>query len=178
MTSQDLKSRYDEIYERLRKSKDVGDMRLFGAGVTKMFKQVADTMPNVAMMAIEYWSALEYNNFVTPAEAMDVASDFINDDTKVSGATEPSKGAHWDMDTLKSFLMQKGLPMEEKPYYNWASLWLTVNMIYSDFANAFVAITGKKDNDTIATASYTFAVKKLKDRDRHNFIREYFDLDD
>lgn len=113
MTTQELKARYDEIYERLRTSKDVGNMRLFGAGVTKMFEQVAATSPNIAMMALEYWAAL----------------------------------------------------------------WLTVNMIYSDFANAFVAITGKKDNDTIATASYTFAVKKLKDRDRPHFIREYFELE-
>lgn len=177
MTTQELKARYDEIYERVRTSKDVGNMRLFGAGVTKMFEQVAATSPNIAMMALEYWAALEYNNYVTPTEATEVASDFINDDTKVSGAVEPSKGAHWDMATLKSFLMQKGLPLEESPYYNWAALWLTVNMIYSDFANAFVAITGKKDNDTIATASYTFAVKKLKDRDRPHFIREYFELE-
>jgi hypothetical protein len=178
MTPQELKTRYDAIYNIMRASQDVEKMRVFGEGVTKMFNQIAHTAPNIAAMALEYWVAIEYDNYVTASEANEIASHFVNDDTKVSGATEPSKGVHWDMDTLKSFLLQKGLPLEDKPHYNWPALWLAVNMEYSDYANAFVALTGKRDNDTMATASYTFAVKKLKDPDRPHFIREYFDLDE
>jgi hypothetical protein len=178
MTSQELKARYAELYEDMRKSKDVGKMKVFGTGFTKMFDRVANTAPDIAAMTIDFLSAIEYYNYVTQVEAMDVASHFINDDMKISGATEPSKGAHWGMETLKSFLVQKGLPLEEAPYYNWPSLWLVVNMEYSDYANAFFELMGKKDNEAMAVAAYTFAVKKLKDRDRHSFIREYFDLDD
>lgn len=177
MTPNELKTRFAELYDNMATSHDVSKMRHFGTAFSTMFDRVAVQHPDIAQSTLDFLAMLEYNNYVTPTEATEVASDFINDDTKVSGATEPSKGAHWDMATLKSFLMQKGLPLEESPFYNWATLWLTVNMIYSDFANAFVAITGKKDNDTIATSSYTFAVKKLKDRDRPHFIREYFELE-
>lgn len=178
MTTNELMERYDELYEDMRKSRDVSKMKIFGAGFTKMYHQAAHTHPDLAASTLEFLSAIEYHNYVTQAEAMEVASHYINDDMKVSGATEPSKGAHWDMVTLKSFLMQKGLPLEEKPYYNWYALWLTVNMEYSDYANAYADLFGKKDNETMGVAAYTFAVKKLKDRDRHSFIREYFDLDD
>lgn len=81
------------------------------------------------------------------------------------------------MDTLKAFLTQKGLPLEDKPYYNWPALWLTVNMIYSDFADTFVELLGTKENERIAIASYKMAIKKLKDKDREHFVRDYFDLD-
>lgn len=178
MNSQELKARYAELYDEMKGSKDVSKMVLFGTAFTRMFDKVAVSHPDLAAMTLDFLSAMEYNNFVTQIEAMDVASHFINDDTRVSGASEPSKGAHWSMATLKEFLTQKGLPLEDKPYYNWPALWLTVNMIYSDYADAFVTLFEEKDNETMAVASYTLAVKKLKDKDRRSFIREYFDLDE
>lgn len=173
-----MKAAYDRLYQVMKGSKDVSKMKMFGTTFSNMFYQVAEKHPEIAMATIEMLSAIEYNNYVTMAEAMDVAHDFINDDTMVTGLPEPSKRAHWSMESLKSFLMQKGLPLEEKPYYNWCALWLTVNMIYSDFANTFVELLGAKDNERIAVASYKMAVKKLKDLDRPHFIREYFDLDE
>lgn len=176
MIAKDLIDKYLQLYDTMKHSKDVSKMKMFGTTFTQMFKQVAEKHPEIAMATIELLSAVEYNNYVTMTEAMDVAHEFINDDTSVTGLPEPSKGAHWSMETLKSFLGVKGLPLEDKPYYNWCALWLTTNMIYSDFANTLVEITGAKDNDRIATACYKMAVKKLKDLDRPAFIREYFEL--
>lgn len=141
-----------------------------------MFDKVATAHPDIAAATLEFLSSMEYNNFVTPAEATMVATKFINDDMAISGASQPSKGPHWSMETLRTFLASKGLPTEEKPYYNWPALWLTVNMEYSDYAEVFAKLMGAKDNESLATASYTMAVKKLKDRDRPKFIREYFNL--
>ena len=151
-------------------------MRMFGSIITHMFNQVAEKHPDIAMATIELLSAIEYNNYVSMPEAINTASHFVNDDTLITNNAEPTKGAHWSTEALKSFLGVKGLPLEDKPYYNWCALWLTVNMIYSDFANTLSEITGAKDNDRIATACYKMAVKKLKDLDRPHFIREYFEL--
>lgn len=178
MTSQELKNRFAELYADMATSKDVSKMKVFGTAFTKMFDKVATQHPELAAITLDFLMGMEYNNFVTPTEATNVANHFINDDTGISGASEPSKGPHWPMDNLKTFLTQKGLPLEDKPYYNWPALWLTVNMEYSDYADAFSKLLGTKDNERLAVASYTMAVKKLKDKDRHNFIREYFDLDD
>ena len=162
----------------MRKGKDVSKMKHFGAAFTMMFGQVAEKHPDIAMSVLDFLSGMEYHNFVTPIEAAAVASTFINDDTYLSGASESSKGAHWSMESMKNFFMQRGVLLEEKTYYNWPALWLTVNMIYSDYADALAKLIGSKENEKIAMASHALAVKKLKDRDRPHFIREYFDLDD
>lgn len=177
MNAQELKARYAELYANMALSKDVSKMKLFGTAFSQMFDKVATSHPDIAMATIEFLTAMEYHNFVTPVEATSVASHFINDDMYVSGASEPTKGAHWPMETLKSLLSQHGLPLDEKPFYNWPALWLTVNMEYSDYAEVFAKLLDSKENESIATAAHAFAVKKLKDKDRPQFIREYFGLD-
>lgn len=178
MTAQELKSLYEGYYKEVVESKDPSKMLVLGGVTTRLFNEMADRHPDIAQREVEALEAMGFYNYVTLAEASEIASEFINDDTMITGNVAPSKGAHWNMDALKSFLTQKGLPLEEKPYFNWPALWLTVNMVYSDYANAFVEVLGSKENDKIATASYKFALKKLKDLDRKHFIREYFDLDD
>lgn len=178
MTPQELKARFAELYDEMKEGKDVSKMIVFGTAFTQMFDKVATAHPDIAAATLEYLTSMEYNNFVTPAEATMIATKFINDDMAISGASQPSKGPHWSMETLRTFLASKGLPLEEKPYYNWPALWLTVNMEYSDYAEAFAKLMGAKDNESLATASYTMAVKKLKDRDRSRFIRDYFYLDE
>lgn len=178
MNTSELKERYATLYAAMAGSRDTSKMKLFGTAFTQMFDRVADLKPDLAMTTLELLSAIEYNNFVTPVEATEVAAHFVNEDTMVTGTPEPTKGPHWSMDVLKSFLAQRGLPLEEKPYYNWPALWLTVNMEYSDLANTFVELLGSKENERLAVASYKVALAKLKDRDRPHFVREYFDLDD
>lgn len=177
MNTADLKERFGELYENMAHSKDVSKMKHFGKTFATMFDKVAEVHPDMASAIVDMLSAIEYNNFVTKDEAIEVSSHFINDDMVITGNPEPSKGVHWSMDALKSFLEQKGLPTEEKPSFNWYALWLTVNMVYSDYADAFVSLLGRNDNETIAIASYTLALKKMKDLDRPKFIRAYFHLD-
>ena len=177
MNANELKARFAELYAEMSASKDVGKMELFGTAFTNMFDKVATMHPDIATSTLDFLSAMEYNNYVTPAEAIEEASHFINDDAKLKGNAEPSRGARWNMDTAKAFLSQRGLALEEKPYYNWPALWLTMNMIYSDFADTLVELLGEKDSEKVAVASYKMAVKKLKDLDRPNFVREYFELE-
>lgn len=178
MTPKEMMEQFDMLYESMTTSKDVAMMKHFGATFKQMFGKVAVSDAKLAMETLNLLSAMEYNNFVTMEEAVEVASHFINDDMRLSGATSPTKGAHWPADVLKNFLNQKGLPIDDKPYYNWPALWLAVNMIYSDFADAIVDIVGDKSGEKMAETSYKLALRKLKDRDRPDFIREYFELDD
>ena len=114
----------------MKMSKDVSKMKIFGAAFTDMFGKVAQAHPDIAQATIDMLAAIEYHNYVTKQEATGIAEKFINDDTLITGSVEPTRGAHWHMDTLKGFLSQRGIALEEKPYYNWPALWLTVNMIY------------------------------------------------
>ena len=177
-TAQELREQFAQLYNEMATSKDVAKMKHFGVGFSKMFDEVANKDPKLAMATLEFLSAMAYNNYVTATEAVEVASRFVNDDKALTGNSEPTKGPKWNMDTVKSFLSQRGIPLEEKPYYNWAALWLVMNMIYSDFANTLVDVLGTKDAEKIAVTCYKLAVARLKDLDRPHFVREYFDLDD
>lgn len=176
MTPLELKARYNELYEKMKHSKDVSNMHIFGDAFTRTFEKLADMHPDMAEAIINLLSAVEFRNFVTAEEAMAVAMRFINADKSITGATEDSKGAHWKMEEMKAFLQSRNLPPENKPYYNWPALWLTVNMEYSDYADTLVDVLGTKDGEKIATTCYKLALRKLADPDRPHFIRPYFNL--
>ena len=170
-----MKERFDALYEEMKMGKDVQKMRVFGTGFEKLFTKVASVHPDLAMATLDFLTAVEFHNYVTMTEAQEIASGFINDDKMIVGVA--SRGAHWKPEDLKSFLMARNLPLEEKPHYNWWALWLTVNMIYSDYADAIAELIGSKENEKVAVACYKLALKKLNDADRPAFIREYFHLD-
>lgn len=177
MNAQEMKNAFQQYMDMAVEAKEPAKMQILADSYTRLFEKMADAHPELAEATLTLLAPIAYRNYVTPEEATKVAEGFINADKMVSGASEYSHGPHWPMDVLKSFLAARNLPVEEKPYYNWPALWLTVNMIYSDFADSFADLLGSKDNERIATASYKFALRKLKDPDRPAFIREYFDLD-
>lgn len=177
MTNIELKERFDALYKTMAEGRDVVKMKIFGTAFSRLFDKVAVAHPDLALATLEFLTAVDYANYATSAEAQEVAVHFINDDRALTGAMEPSKGAHWKPDELKAFLMSRNLPLDEKPYYNWWALWLTVNMIYSDYVEVIAELAGSKENEKVATACWKMAVKKLKDPDRPAFIREYFELD-
>ena len=176
MTTQELKQRYNELYAIMKDSKNVQNMRVFGEAFTHTFGEVAEKHPELAQNIINMLSAVEYHNFVTADEASAIAAKFINDDTMLVGSDKPTLGAKWRMDDLRAFLTAHQLTTSDKPYYNWPALWLTTNMIYSDFADTLVKLLGTKDSERIATACYEMAVAKLKDADKPMFVRDYFHL--
>ena len=74
-------------------------------------------------------------------------------------------------------LSSRGIALDEKPYFNWWALWLTINMVYSDYADTLADLLATKDQEKLAVACYKLAIRHLKDPDRAEFIRAYFGLD-
>ena len=177
MKTEDLKTRFAELYEQMATSKNVSNMKLFGSAFKNMYAQVAVALPDVAFATLEALSAIEYHNYVSASEAQTVATSFINDDRVIMSADQESKGAHWTADEVKAILSSRGILLEDKPYYNWWALWLTINMIYSDDADTLSDLLGTKDQEQLAVACYKLALRKLKDPDRPYFVRDYFHLD-
>lgn len=176
MTNNELKAKFGEYMAIAIASKDPVKMRVLEDSFSRLFNKVADVHPEMAAAALEVLTAIEYYNYVTAEEATKIAASFVNDDKGFTGASDYSHGAHWKMEDMKGYLSSHNLPLEEKPYYNWPALWLTVNMVYSDFAENIMEMTGTRDGEKMAMSAYHMAVKKLKDLDRQHFIREYFHL--
>ena len=176
MTTQEMKALYKELYNTMVESKDVANMRTFGEAFTRLFNKVAEAHPDLAVATLNLLESINFYNFVTTEDANELAGKFINADKMLTGSSDGSRGAHWQMDEAKAFLTSRNLPTDEKPYYNWPALWLTMNMMYSDYADTLVELLGTKDGEKIATACYKLALGKLKDPDRPNWLREYFHL--
>lgn len=159
--------RYDELYEKLIASKDSDKMEALGAANTWLFYYIAEKYPAMAEQYLSRLEAGEWNNYVSKSEAEEAAAKLLNKDG--------TRGAHWPYDVFKGAVESVGGKMSDAPIYNCWALWLTANMLFSDYAKTLAAYIPKEEHPK---AFYLLALDKLKDPDRPKFVREYFHLDE
>lgn len=169
--SKELKERYDHLYKVMAESKNPENMRIFGEAEKHMFHELAEAHPEAAEAWLAMLEPVEWHNYLTKAEAAEVASKLENQDGSI--------GAHWDADTFKNAVERLGGKLEDKPFYNMWALWATANMEYSDHAQSIAEDMGYRnakeaDGTKMALSCYRKAVEKLKDPDREHFVRWYF----
>lgn len=162
---EDMIKKYDELYDEMASSKDPRRMMAFGDAEKWMFHMLAERHPEVAEKWLTKLEAGKWNNYLSKAEAEEIVSKLINQDG--------SHGPHWDYDTFKAAVISLGGKPMDEPYYNYCALWTTANTIWSDHHRSISRIVPKEQEPGIF---YEMAVEQLKDPDRHEFIREYFDV--
>ena len=113
--------------------------------------------------AVEKMNAVNWNNYLTEAEAAHIVGSLAGQDG--------SKGAHWSMAQVSDAVERLNGNIECEPYYNKYALFVTMNMIYSDFSATLGQFT---DAENLPEVVYRLAVDKLKDADRPRFVRAYF----
>lgn len=165
MTSaQELKERYDALYEYMAQSRDPKNMKAFGCVMTQMMDWMIANKTEVAQDMIDSLEAIKWHQYLTPKEA-----------EKIVAGMDPE--GPWSRDVWKKAMESFGLPLEEPPYYNKCALWVEMNKLYSDFGEEIASMLGKSldpaDKDIIS-ACYRMALKNLKDKDQIYNIRKYF----
>jgi hypothetical protein len=169
----EILERYEELYEDMAASGNKDKMTAFGEAEQWAFKRMVEISPKDAQCWLDKLEAMHWKNYLSKAEAEEIASHLINQNGKI--------GAHWGYETFKAAVESLGGKMSEKPFYNCYALWATANMIYSDHAQSVAEDMGMSSpeavpNEKMALSMYKKAVEKLKDTDRPKFIREYFEL--
>lgn len=169
----EILERYEELYEDMATSGNKDKMIAFGDAERWAFKKMNEISPKDAQCWLDKLEAMHWKNYLSKAEAEEIASHLINQNGKI--------GAHWGYDTFKNAVESLGGKVAEKPYYNCYALWATANMIYSDHAQSVAEDMGMSSpeavpNEKMALSMYRKAVEQLKDVDRPKFVREYFDL--
>lgn len=163
-TAQELKERYDALYDYMSSSKDPKNMKVFGCVMTEMMIWMIENKPDVAEEMISQLDSIKWHQFLTPKEA-----------DKIIMGMDPK--APWSRDQWKTTMQSLGLTLEDAPYYNAQSLFVEMNKIYSDFGEEIASLIGKplspSDKDIIA-ACYKLALKNLRDKDGVYDIRKYF----
>lgn len=171
MTKEQMIERYEELYNKMKTSKDVKNMMIFGEAERYMFKEVAKLNPVMAENWLSHLEAICWNQYLSETEAKNIGMRIVNQDG--------SKGFHWNYDVFTKAVESLGGVVEEKPYYNSYSLWVTSCAIYSDHALSIAMDLGYKDpkevpNEKMALSCYRKAVEKLKDIDGGFHVRKYF----
>jgi hypothetical protein len=173
MNTDELKERYHYLYDKMKNSREVEKMKIFGNAERKMFDKLANSNPNMAKEWLNMLEAVCWNNFLTEEQAEHLASKIVNQDH--------STGPHWPMDVFFSVVPRLGGILEEEPYYNKYALWLVANAHYSDFARSTAEDMGYRSpeetpQEKMALSMYRKAVESLKDVDRVHYLTSYYML--
>lgn len=164
VTAQELKERYDSLFDYMANSKDPKNMKTFGCVMTEMMDWLIANKPDVAEEMIDQLESIKWKQYLTPKEAQ-----------KIVDGMDP-KGP-WSRDQWKAAMESFGLPLEDATHYNRCALWVEMNKVYSDAGDVIAELLGKPltptDKDIIA-ACYKMALKNLKDKDGVYNIRKYF----
>lgn len=157
--------KYDELYHDMATAKDPHKMMAFGEAEKWMFHMLAETHPEIAEKWLTKLEASKWHNYLSKAEAEEIASKLINQDG--------SRGPHWDYETFKHAVESLGGQMKDEPFYNCWALWVMANALFSDHHKALMEFVPKEQEPKVY---YMMAVEKLKDVDYPKFIRKYYDL--
>lgn len=171
MTKEQMIDRYEELYNKMKSSQDVKNMRIFGEAEHYMFKELSKVHPDMAENWLSHLEAVCWSAYLSETEAMNIGKRTVNQDG--------TKGFHWPYDVFTSAVKGLGGVVEEKPYYNSYALWVTASTVYSDHANSIAEDMGYKTakevpNDRMALSCYKKAIEKLKDPDAGFPVRKYF----
>lgn len=170
-TKDEMIERYEELYNKMKSSKDVKNMAAFGAAMTWAFGELAKVHPDMAEKFLSHIECIEWHQYLSQDEAKNIGMRIINQDG--------TKGFHWTYDVFTSAVKSLGGKVEDKPYYNSYALWVTASMIYSDHANSIAEDMGYKTakevpNEKMALSCYKKAVESLTDVDGGFQVRKYF----
>lgn len=170
-TKDEMIERYEELYNKMKSSKDVKNMKIFGEAERYMFKEIAKLNPSMAENWLSHLEATCWDSYLSETEAKNIGMRIINQDG--------TKGFHWTYDVFTSAVKSLGGMVEDKPYYNSYALWVTASMIYSDHANSIAEDMGYKTakevpNEKMALSCYKKAVESLTDVDGGFQVRKYF----
>ena len=170
MKKEELIERYDELYDKMKHSKDPMNMKVFGKAEKYMFHELAGVHPDMAEKWLNHIQ-IDYHNFLSQDEAMNIGKRITNQDG--------TKGFHWNHEVFTNAVKSLGGAVENKPYYNSYALCVTANMIYSDHAMSIADDMGYKTvaevpNERMALSCYKKAVEVLEDVDKGFNVRDYF----
>lgn len=169
MGKKEVMKEFSRVLEDARKSWESGSTGHISIDVFKRAVcMLAELHIGEANELVElYKGRMEYDNFLTEREAMDIVSKFENED----GST----GAKWRPEELFGALESLELRQEEHPYFNKWALYVAMNMEVSDRDSVIRKWSNASDQYVCAT--YDLALTDLKDKDRPMWIREYFHVD-
>lgn len=167
ITKESMMELFDKLYMKMSVSKNIDDMRLFGRVMREAMEELAVSRPERAEELLDELCAVNWKNYLTRKEA----------DAIIAHMDPQPK---WNREQLIRLLNDKGLPLEEEPFYNEQALYVEVSKVCSDSGVTLAELLYSGDepveSELLAIACYKLALDHLKDKDGVYNIRKYFGL--
>lgn len=136
--------------------------------LVRALQYIAETDNETVVKWLETFKGLSrYNNYLTEKEATDIVSKFKN----ANGTSGPT----WSFQEIKSACDRMGLKLDDAPYFNEYAMYVAINMFVSDQYKTLLKWIGNSENKMFEMC-YDLAYSQLKDADRPNWIRSYFEV--
>lgn len=160
MTADEMKQKFDALYQLMAGQQNVAYMRTFGNVHKEMMDWFIANKPELAQEWLDKLESIRWKNYLTKAEA-----------EKIVAAMEPK--APWTRDQWKTAMTEHSFALDHEPSYNRCALWATMNMLMSDSGDT---ISKYVDKEKLFDFVHALAVDKLTDKDGVFNIRTYFGL--
>ena len=79
MKKEELIERYDELYDKMKNSKDPKNMKIFGKAEKYMFHELAGVHPDMAERWLNHIQ-IDWHNYLSQGEAMNIGKRITNQD--------------------------------------------------------------------------------------------------
>lgn len=166
MEAQELKQRFESLYNTMENSHEPKYMSIFGETMKVMMDGMIALKPELAQEYIERLSAIKWFNYLTKKEAIHIVSNM-------------NPAAMWGASEWQQVIAENDVPMEDSPYYNDYALFVAMNQVISDHGKTIAHIKGvdsvkEIEPNELVRYAYEMAIDLLKDKDGVYDIREYF----
>lgn len=164
MTKQEMKDKFEMLYGIMASSNNPQYMHTFGEVMKQMMAWMIEYKPETAESYIESLCSIQWRQFLTRREAMEVVSKMI-------------PPAPWDYETWYRVMEDMNLEWQRDGVFNRYALWVAMNQIYTDFGNDIAKLMGKPlseiPNNVLVPAVHNMAISLLTDADKKYCIRKY-----
>lgn len=160
MTQEEIKKKFDELYDIMANSNDVKKMHIFGKVQKEMMSWLIQNNPDIAKEMLGKLEAVKWNNYLSASEAEKIVSKMKPD-------------APWAYDQWSDAMKQHELDTDFEPDFNCYALFVVMSMIHSDSIETIKKYIGEGD---VFDFIYDLAVDKLTDEDEVFDVRKYFSL--
>ena len=168
MEASKMKEKFESLYNFMKNSGDVKNMKTFGHVMKEMFEYTITNHPDMAEEYLNELEAIKYRNYLTKIQAQ-----------KIIDGMRPA--APWDYDTWVKAMDDLGFSIDDfdgADRYNRYALWCEMNKMYSDHKDTVASLIGKTIDEipinTIVTAAHDLAIDNLTDPDGVYSISKYF----
>lgn len=169
MDRKELLDKFCLLLAEVKTSKDPEDVEIALHMLKKAICMLSEENLHRAKELFEcFEGTLKYDNFLTESEAMSIVEKFINQDG--------SKGPKWkDPEEVFEKIDEMGGKVCCEPHYNKWAMYVAMHKFASDNLSVITKWVGN-DKEKQFEACYELALTQLKDKDRPNWIRHYYNV--